>query len=113
MLLCETMTQEEVRTGPQGQRMTVTEFERTNNKTSRRKTVMHQRKVMKSCSVCVALNILTVLLKNGSSALCPSFQIKNRKKKKKSNHIVTKKQICKAMADIICGRTHLSNYCQR
>lgn len=47
-----------------------------------------------------------------NKCLCPSFQIKNRKKKKKC-HIVTKKQIYEAKADIICGRTHLSNYCQR
>lgn len=60
MLLCETMTEDEVRNGPEGQRMKVTEFERTKNKTSRRKTVMHQRKVMKSGSVCVALNIVAL-----------------------------------------------------
>lgn len=60
MLLCEAMTEDEVRSVSEGQRMKTTEFGRTKNKRSRRKTAMHQRKVMKCGSVCVALNIVAV-----------------------------------------------------
>lgn len=60
MLLCEAMIEDEVRNVAEGQRMIRTEFERTKNKTSRRQTVMQQRKLMKCGSVCLALNIVVV-----------------------------------------------------
>lgn len=60
MLLCEAMIEDEVRNAPEGQRMIITEFERTKNKISRRNMVTHHRKLVKGGSVCVCVFLVAV-----------------------------------------------------
>lgn len=55
----------------------------------------------------VSLDVFTFPITN--KYLCPSFQIEKSPKKQKS-HCDQKLKICEALADINCGKTHLSAY---